>query len=162
MTQSTIRDFADSPPPPGPNRVWSIGSATASLAAIVLSVITFLVYHDDIGRGVLFFAIAILCVVAVSHARFLYLAREQYRQSNDRFLSKEREFQSIFENALDAILVLDGKGVCQDANPSACELLGARRDRIVRQPVRLFYSDPHNFDSMWERLLASHRNQGEA
>ena len=78
------------------------------------------------------------------------------------YLSKEREFQSIFENALDAILVVDDKGVCQEANPSAWELFGSRRDRIVGQQVRVFYSDPHDFDSMWTLLLASHRYQGEA
>jgi PAS domain S-box-containing protein len=162
MAQSTIHDFSDSPRPLVPNRVWSIGSATASLAAIILSLITFVVFGAEIGNGVLFFAVAILCVLAAFHARFLYVAREQYRQTNDRFLSKEREFQSIFENALDAILVLDGNGVCQDANPSAWELLGSRRDRLVGQPVRLFYSDPQDFDSMWECLLVSHRHQGEA
>ena len=162
MAQSTIRSFADSLPQLAPNRVWSIGSVSASLAAFTVSVITFVVYGADVGRGVLFFAIAILCAVAVFHARFLHLAREQYRQSNELLLSKEREFQSIFENALDAILVVDGKGVCQEANPSAWELFGSCRDRIIGQQVKLFFSDPREFDSMWTQLLASHSYQGEA
>ena len=162
MAQSTIRSFADSLPQLIPNRVWTIGSVSASLAAFTVSVITFAVYGADVGRGLLLFGLAILCAVAIFHARFLHLARQQYRQSNGLLLSKEREFQSIFESALDAILVVDGNGVCQDANPSAWELFGSSRDRIVGQQVRVFYSDPHDFDSMWAQLLASHRYQGEA
>ena len=162
MAQSTIRSFADSLPRLAPSRVWSIGSVSASLAAFTLSVITFVVYGADVGRGLLFFALAILCAVAIFHARFLHFAREQCRQSNGLLVSKDREFQSIFENALDAILVVDGQGVCMEANSSAGELFGLRRDRVVGQQVRVFYSDPHDFDSMWTRLLASHRDQGEA
>jgi len=162
MAQSTIRSFAESPPHLTPNKVWTIGSVSASLAAFTVSLITFVVYGADVGRGVLLFALAILCAVAIFHARFLHLAREQYRQSSGLLLSKEREFQSIFENALDAILVVDAKGVCQEANPSAWELFGSSRDRMVGQHVRVFYSDPHDFDSMWTRLLASHKFQGEA
>lgn len=162
MAQSTVHSFADSPPQLAPNRVWSIGSVSASLAAVTVSVITFVIYGADVGRGVLLFSVAILCAVAIFHARFLHFTREQYRQSNGLLLSKEREFQSIFENALDAILVVDGKGICREANPSARELFGSSRDRIVGQQVRMFYSDPHEFDSMWARLLASHRYQGEA
>jgi len=162
MAQSTIRSFADSLPQPTPNRIWRIGSVSASLAAFTVSVITFVVYGADVGSGVLLFALAILCAVAIFHARFLHLARVQYRESNGLFLGKKHEFQSIFENALDAILVVDGNGVCQEANPSAWELFGASRDRIVGQQVGMFFSDPHDFDSMWTRLLASHRYQGEA
>ena len=162
MAQLTVRSFADFLPQLAPNRIWTIGSVSASLAAFTVSVITFVVYGADVGRGFLFFALAILCAVGIFHARFLHLAREQFRQSNGLLLSKEREFQSIFENALDAILVVDGKGVCQEANPSAWELFGSSRDRIVGQQVRVFYSDPHDFDSMWMQLLASHKYQGEA
>jgi PAS domain S-box-containing protein len=162
MAQSTIRNFTDSLPQLTPNRVWSIGSVSASLAAITISVISFLLYGTDDGRGVLFFVLAILCTVAIFHTRFLLLAREQHRHSNELLLSKEREFQSIFENALDAILVVDDEGVCQEANPSAWELFGSHRDHIVGHPVRAFYSDPYDFDSMWTRLLTSHRYQGEA
>jgi PAS domain S-box-containing protein len=162
MAQSTIRSFADSPSQLTPNKVWSIGSVSVSLAAVIVSVVTFVVYGADVGRGILVFALAILCAVAIFHARFLHLAREQYRQSNGLLLSKEREFRSIFENALDAILVVDGEGVCQEANPSALELFGSSRDSIVGQQIRVFYSDPHDFDSMWTRLLASHKYQGEA
>jgi PAS domain S-box-containing protein len=161
MAQLMIRNFVASSPQPAPNRVWSIGSVSTSLAAFTVSVITFAVYGSSVGPGALLFALAILSAVAFFHARFLHLARERFRQSNELLLSKEREFQSIFENALDAILVVDGKGVCQEANPSAWELFGARRERIVGQPIRVFYSDPHDFDSMWVRLLASQRDQGE-
>ena len=63
---------------------------------------------------------------------------------------------------MDAILVVDDKGICREANPSAYELFDSRRDRVVGHQVRVFYSDPQDFDSMWTLLLASHRYQGEA
>jgi len=160
MLTSSVHDY----PPPifGLAPSWRVISVVVSLASVTLSAVTFAAYHKDAGVGVLILAIAILCVAAIVHGRFLYLAREQYRQSNGLLLSKEREFQSIFENALDAILVVDGSGVCLDANSSAWELFGSIRDRIVGQQVRAFYSDPHDFDSMWAQLLASHTYQGEA
>lgn len=160
MLTSSVHDY----PPPvfGSTPSWRVISVAVSLAAVTLSAVTFVAYRTDAGLGVLILAIATLCVVAVVHARFLAFARKQNRQTNESLLSKEREFQSIFENALDAILVVDGKGVCQEANPSAWELFGSSSDRIVGQQVKVFYSDPHDFDSMWTRLLASHRYQGEA
>jgi PAS domain S-box-containing protein len=162
MAQFAIRNFAESPPQPTPSRVWSIGSAAASLTAFTVSVISFLIHGADLGHGALIFALALLCVVAVFHARFLQMAKEQYCQSNELLFGKEREYQSIFENALDAILVVDDKGVCREANPSAHELFDSRRDRVVGHQVRMFYSDPQGFDSMWTLLLESHKYQGEA
>jgi PAS domain S-box-containing protein len=162
MAQSTIRDFADSSSPLAPNRIWSIGSTTISLVAISLSFVAFLVYSAGASPGMLFVAIGILSVVAAFHARFLFLAREQNRQAKELLVHKEHEFQSLFENALDAILVLDSTGVCRDANPSSWKLLSSRPEGIVGRPVRMFYSDPRNFDSMWSRLLAEQRFQGEA
>jgi PAS domain S-box-containing protein len=162
MAQSTIREFADSASPMAPNRIWIIGSTTTSLAAISLSFVAFLVYSAGTSRELFFLAIGILCLVAANHARFLILAREQNRQTKELLVHKEHEFQSLFENALEAILVLDGAGVCRDANPSSWKLLSSYREGIVGQPVRLFYSDSHNFDSMWSRLLAEQSIQGEA
>ncbi len=160
MLTSSVHDY----PPPlfGSAPSWRVISVAVSLAAVTVSAVTFVAYRTDAGLGVMILAIAILCVAAIVHARFLAFARERSRQTKEFLLSKEREFLSIFVNALDAILVVDGNGVCLEANPSAWELFGSSRDRIVGQQVRVFYSDPHDFDSMWTRLLTSHRYQGEA
>jgi PAS domain S-box-containing protein len=160
MLTSSLHDYSHPVFPTAPS--WRVFSVLVSLAAVTLSAVTFAAYRANIGLGALILAIAILCIVAVVHARFLSFAREQNRQSNQLLLSKEHEFQSLFENALDAILVFDDKGVCQDANPSSWELLSSRPDKIVGQPVRRFYSDAHDFDLMWNRLHASRRHQGEA
>jgi PAS domain S-box-containing protein len=160
MLTSSVSDY----PPPvfGSAPSWRVISVVISLAAVTLSAVTVVASCTDAGLWVLILAIAILCVAAIVHARFLAFAQERSRQTNEFLISKEHEFQSIFKNALDAILVVDGKGVCQEANPSAWELFGWRRDRIVGQQVRAFYSDPQEFDSMWTRLLASQTYQGEA
>lgn len=43
--------------------------------------------------------------------------------------------QAIFDNVLDAILVLDDDGRCVDANPAACRLIGASRESLLRQSI---------------------------
>jgi PAS domain S-box-containing protein len=161
MAQSTIRDFVEFSTSQPSQRAWNFGSAAASLAAIVVAIVALGMWTADLSRGILFLSIALLVVVAAFHVRFLFFAREYSRRSRQLFFSKEREFQSLFENALDAILVFDDTGVCQAANPSSSVLLSARPERIVGEPLRLFYSDARDFDSLWNGLGSTYRQQGE-
>ncbi|HEY2468232.1 MAG TPA: PAS domain S-box protein [Terracidiphilus sp.] len=134
----------------------------ASIAAIIVSTTAFALHEAGIGETVLLITIVTFFMVAVVHARFLSLARDQNRQTTELLWNKDREFQSMFENALDAILVLDNKGVCQSANPSAGIFFSVCQDRIIGQAVRSFFSDTHDFDSMWGQLREDRRYRGEA
>jgi PAS domain S-box-containing protein len=162
IPQSPMRDFVGFAGSQEPHRTWSLGSAAASFAAIIIAAMAFRISNPDLGRGILFVSIALLIVVAAFHARFLYFAREQNRQSNQLLSSKEREFQSLFENALDTIIVFDDNGVCQSANPSSWMLLSSPPERIVGQYVRHFYSNASDFDLMRNELVSRYRHQGEA
>jgi PAS domain S-box-containing protein len=162
MAQSMIRDSAALPASPEQNRVWSIGSATASLTGAIVSLVALGIYRAEVGHGTLILAGGLLFLIAAFHVRFLRFAREQYRRSRDRALNKDREFRAIFENALDAIIVIDSNGVCQSANPSSGELFGTRREAMVGKPVGLFFSGSHNFDSTLKLLLGSQIQHGEA
>lgn len=51
-----------------------------------------------------------LCTAIVLHARFLILARREHHETASVLDATEREFQSIFDNALDGILILDDRG----------------------------------------------------
>ena len=123
---------------------------------------TFGIRRADLGQGLLAFAIAIFSLVAALHARFLYLAWKQYRLASDSLEAKEREFESVFENALDAILILDNRRICLDANPSALQLLGVNRDQLVGRSIVEFYADMPAFDSSWERLLSEYHGRGQS
>ena len=43
--------------------------------------------------------------------------------------------QAIFDNALDAIVLVDEEGRCIDANPAACRLIGEPRERLSQRPI---------------------------
>ena len=70
-----------------------------------------------------------LCITIILQARLLFLSRREQRETVGVLDATGREFQSIFDSALDAILILDDKGLCLEANPAALALLGARSQR---------------------------------
>src|SRR5438874_1512216 len=54
------------------------------------------------------------------------------RRAEEALAESRRRYQAIFENALDAILLMDDAGLFVDANPAAWELLGYGREELVR------------------------------
>jgi PAS domain S-box-containing protein len=146
----------------GPRTVWRIASLGVGCVATIVAIATFATHRVELGRELLAFAIGIFALIAGVHARFLYLARQQYAQTKGALEAREHEFQSMFENALDAILILDGHAICRDANPSALQLLGVRREQLIGKPIDIFYSDQREFHSMWDRLLAQEHGRGQS
>jgi PAS domain S-box-containing protein len=53
------------------------------------------------------------------------------RRTAEQLADSQRRFAAVFENSLDAILLMDDAGRYVDANPAACQLLGYTRDEIV-------------------------------
>src|SRR5438876_9855398 len=82
-------------------RAWKIGSVLVGFVAVVLSTATVALHQAALGQGLLDLGLLMFCLVVVLHGRFLYLAQRQYRQTNSVLQKTEREFQSLFENALD-------------------------------------------------------------
>jgi PAS domain S-box-containing protein len=162
MAYSPTRDFATSPLPPTSTKVWNVASVAVIALAIFIS-INILTLHG-FGATVwgLVSAATALCLFGLVHARFLSVAQDQSRESGELLLTTKREFQCIFDNALNAILVFDSHGICQDVSPSCSRLLNSQREKIVGQSIRAFYSNPLEFDSFWKRLLSDHEFQGEA
>lgn len=70
-------------------------------------------------------------------------------------------FNPFLKTRLDTILVLDDEGICQNANPSADIFFSSDRKTLIGQTVRSFYAETADFDSMWSRLQAERRYQGE-
>jgi PAS domain S-box-containing protein len=56
-------------------------------------------------------------------------------RTSGQLAASERRFRAVFENSLDAILLMDDAGRYVDANPSMCQLLGYTHDEIVRLHV---------------------------
>lgn len=95
------------------------------------------------------------------HARFLFLARREHRRTTSVLDATEREFQSIFDSALDAFLILDDRGICLEANPAALDLLGSERAELIGHPVQEFLSSTEDFENAWTRFLARKQERRE-
>ena len=65
------------------------------------------------------------------------------RVADDELSRSEREYRALFENARDAILIVDPKEeVVVDANRHACELYGFPRAELVGVPLERLWRDP--------------------
>lgn len=75
----------------------------------------------------------------------------------------QRRFQALFDHALDAFLLLDDRGHCLDANPSAASLLGYAREELrgVCLSDTMGRSSAAVADGVWAQLLGDGRLHGE-
>jgi two-component system, cell cycle sensor histidine kinase and response regulator CckA len=73
----------------------------------------------------------------------------------------ELELRAIFENALDAMMILDDEGRYLDANPAACTLLGVPKDEVIGKRIGKIVSWSIDVAKEWERGTLD-RLKGEA
>ena len=139
------------------------GAVLICFASVTLLVAAFgpRSYNGPLSSLLLTFVLIALCTAIILHARFLILARREHRETASVLDATEREFQSIFDNALDGILILDDRGTCLEANPAVLSLLGAQREELVGHPIRKFHPAPDDFENTWNRLLVSKYDDGE-
>jgi PAS domain S-box-containing protein len=85
------------------------------------------------------------------------------RRTAEQLADSQRRFAAVFENSLDAILLMDDAGRYVDANPAACQLLGYTRDEIVRLNVSDLTRgvDRGEIPGLMRQFLAAGRQQGE-
>lgn len=57
--------------------------------------------------------------------------QSERRRVQEALFHSRRRLQALFDNALDAILLLNDAGQYVDVNPAGCALLGRRRDEIL-------------------------------
>jgi PAS domain S-box-containing protein len=162
MERIAIHDRRETPTPLLSERTWRIGSVLVGGVAVALSIATFALHQVALGQGLLGVGLLMFCLVVVLHARFLHVAQQQYRQANSVLQVTEREFQSLFENALDTILILDDQATCTDANPSALHLLRVRREQLIGHSIARLYSNQPEFHCSWEDLLRDRSNRGQS
>lgn len=142
-------------------RNWLRGGAVlACLAAMALLASAF---SGTIHAGAFFSVLLALVLVALLaavalHVRFLLLARRDHYQTATALYATEQEYKSVFDNALDAILILDDRGVCLEANPAASTLLGINADALVGHSIERFFAGDA-FKTAWTEFLScTHEN----
>src|SRR3984893_14216792 len=146
-----------------PRRWMRAGSVLISFAAVTLLVAAFgaKFYSRSLSSILLTLVLIALCAAIALHVRFLILARREHRETSSALDATEREFKSIFDNALDGILLLDDRGICLEANPAAQTLFGARYYELVGQPIANFYGGGADFNETWKSFLYRKYEHGE-
>lgn len=143
---------------------WRVASVAVSLVSVALIALTlgYKLRGAELPSALLLALLAAFATVVLLLSKFLHLAYHEQHQTSGALNTTEREFQSIFESALDAILILDNQAICREANPAAEQLFGVRRRELLGQPIDRFYKDSSQFREAWERLLAQKFQQGDA
>ena len=120
---------------------------------LLLIVLGHRVYGSDLSVVALVAGVlALTCSVVL----YLRLWREGRKHARDT----ERELDAVFEHALDAIAILDDRGICLDANPAAFAILGAPRSTLLGQSFAQFYENPQEFERLWCTFLDRKRYKG--
>lgn len=136
-------------------------SLIISLGLVGLSIAVFAPeFHDGHLPSLLLALVLMALSLAIAlHVRFLLMARREHRETSSVLDATEREFQSIFDSTLDAILILDDQHTCLEANPAALLLLGMPRAELVGHPILRLYSNTSEASS--QRFRGGESGHGE-
>jgi len=118
-------------------------SLAIAFAVVALCVAAFFprVYSGRSTSVLLALVLVALSAAIALHVRFLLLARRTHSETARVLDATEREFQSIFDSTLDAIVILDDQEFCREANPAALALFGTERQEFVGHPIQQFRLD---------------------
>ena len=100
-----------------------------------------------------------------SNRQALALEEQRQRRKEVEVALSEREEQlrAIFDNALDAMVLVDDERRFVDANPAACELLGVALDKLVGERLDLFLDRDvkDGIRERWRDFVAQGQAKGE-
>ncbi|MGB7079996.1 MAG: hypothetical protein WBD54_00005, partial [Candidatus Acidiferrales bacterium] len=75
-------------------------------------------YTGSFSWMLLILVLMALAIAIGLHVRFLILARKEQHETASALDATELEYKSVFDNALDGIVVFDNHGICLEANPA--------------------------------------------
>jgi PAS domain S-box-containing protein len=136
---------------------WLLFAASSTLLVVVIS--TPRLHFDSALRMAL---LGTLAGAIALQLRYFLRERGYHREAASAFQTADREFRSVFEHALDAIVIVNGDGICLNANPATFALLGLPRAALIAHPIRDFYRDPQQFDRNWRSFLRVKYQRGQA
>jgi PAS domain S-box-containing protein len=96
-------------------------------------------------------------------ARALEEQRQRRKEVEVALSEREEQLKAIFDNALDAMVLVDDERRFVDANPAACELLGMSYDRLCGERLDLFLDREvkHGIRERWRELVEAGQAKGE-
>ena len=101
---------------------WLLFAASSALLVVVIS--TPRLHFDSVLRMAL---LGTLAGAIALQLRYFLRERGYHREAASAFQTADREFRSVFEHALDAIVIVNSEGICLNANPATFALLGLPR-----------------------------------
>ena len=143
---------------------WRLASVTVSLVSVGLIALTvaYRLRGTELPPELWVGLLASFATVVVLFSKFLFWAQQEGGQFQGAFTTTERKFQSVVENALDAILILDDLAICREANPAAESLFGSGRSALIGHAIGHFYKNFDQFRESWKTLLNQKFQQGDA
>jgi two-component system, cell cycle sensor histidine kinase and response regulator CckA len=73
----------------------------------------------------------------------------------------EGYFQTLFDSALDAFIVIDSDSCFLDANPAACQLIGLDKNELIGRNVRETIETGMDFDAAWSKFTKDGTYRGQ-
>jgi PAS domain S-box-containing protein len=80
---------------------------------------------------------------------------------NDSLQQQQNQWQALFENALDAIVITDDNGQFVVVNSAACRLFGTSRQDLLRLRVTNFADPALDVAQLWQGFLQQGQISGE-
>jgi PAS domain S-box-containing protein len=88
------------------------------------------------------------------------LSEQQSHQKGKHLVESRHRFRSVFEEALDAMLIVDKDAEYVDTNPAACELFGLSREELLGRSIDEFAVEDYDFETAWREFQESDRDHG--
>jgi PAS domain S-box-containing protein len=137
--------------------LWFLVSSILLIAVAIILLVLLLenrLYASNLSAALVLVLVLLGCT-AFLHVRAWYIGRRST-------YATESEFASVYQHALDGILILDDKGVCLDANPAAFALLGAPPAMLLGHSFSQFYEDNQQFERQWHAFLECRYKRAQA
>jgi len=143
---------------------WRLGSSTISIISVILIALTvaYKLRGNEPPPSLMLALLLAFATVVLLLSRFLHFVHTEQSQTSAAFKATEQEFQSVFESALEGIMILDDHAVCREVNPAAELLFGYERRRLIGHPISQLYADQNKFRASWQKLLSKKFHRGEA
>ncbi|HEX3880759.1 MAG TPA: PAS domain S-box protein [Bryobacteraceae bacterium] len=140
-----------------------LGSLSFLLVAVALFVCSVLLDAKTNRLSSVLVLFILLSIIAAATFRLVYcrIAVRRRIAADANAYSRERELTSIFEHALDGIVILDDASVCIDANPAACRLLNVVGAELMGRSFGDFHADRKEFAHHWKSFLSAGYQRGE-
>lgn len=91
----------------------------------------------------------------------VYARDVDVRKANELALDRQEEtFRAVFEEASEAMVIVNDEGEYVEVNPAACRLFGLEEAELLGRSIWEFAPEEYDVDGVWERFQQSDRDRG--